>query len=485
MCGIVLIVGSDIDYKLKNVFKDLLILDTIRGVHSTGVLSVSKGKTNVLKKAVDGVTFTDMKRFDKFMVRAVNPTLLLGHNRAATAGRVSDTNAHPFSDGDTHLVHNGTLKGYSSLYNSKETDVDSEAICFDVEKNGILKTVSKLDGAFALATYNEKSQVFSVIRNKERPLWGANVKGKDAIIFASESAFITAAANRNGVELAEEPWFLKEQSLIEFHLDDKTNVSGLYITDDVEFYKRPVYKSTNNWRSQQRKKDQTVIPFKKKDGVTTTTMTTTLQDSSRKERLANTSNKLATLGLVLSQTIVAQVEEFKFFHKQKGPDGTGTVTLSWFDSDDAHKVVKMQSFTIKHKEFLKLKDDFVWCKVVGVTERDIGKEGKSAHCPIVTVGKILTNKDHDEFWSLFKYDSDQIEEESNTKQITLDGKPCSENEFKVGVKNGCGVCSSSIPSADHSSITWVMNEPMCKGCTNEFVLESKRTGFSIEELLTT
>jgi asparagine synthetase B (glutamine-hydrolysing) len=54
MCGIVGMFGSDINHDCKKMFKDLLIMDTIRGGDSTGFFSADNKGVVGAKKAIDG-----------------------------------------------------------------------------------------------------------------------------------------------------------------------------------------------------------------------------------------------------------------------------------------------------------------------------------------------------------------------------------------------------------------------------------------------
>ena len=471
MCGIVGIVGSDINYQMKDVFKDLLKLDTIRGVHSTGMLTVDNfNNVNVFKKSVDGITFTDLKRYDRTINRVTNPRLLLGHNRAATTGRVNDANAHPFSDGGTHLVHNGTLVSYNSLHKSSETNVDSEAICYQVEHTGIIDTVSKLNGAFALASYNERTRQLSIIRNSQRPMCLAKVKGKDVTIFASEEHFIKAAALRNNVELDEEGvWYLKEQVLLNFNLQSINSVGTDTPNYDVKFYEPPPPINRGNY-----------VKKPAKD-LTTSSNVTVLHG--KEKRTAATKAKLKEFGLTTGDNIVGQVGKFKYFLKEdtKGKEGRGTVTLTYCNPEDSYGTQKILTYAITYGEYMSRKDEFIWCKVVGITEVKEGDAKCGVTMPLVQCGNLLTATELETFWLLFDWETPQEPKEA----VAVDGKECSLSHFKARTKDGCSVCSNPIPPEDSPEILWALNEPLCKTCTTDFAYKSHNTGFSIEELLTT
>jgi len=96
-------------------------------------------------------------------------TGIFGHNRHATKGSIKTSNAHPFSEGDWVLVHNGTL--WSGVDMSKQdVEVDSHALCHKIESVGIREALTTIDGAFAVIAYNKKEGKVYFARNGQRPL---------------------------------------------------------------------------------------------------------------------------------------------------------------------------------------------------------------------------------------------------------------------------------------------------------------------------
>lgn len=173
MCGIIALISkkltgfSELELKL---FSQALYANALRGADSTGIFSITKeGNIHLIKDNVDANTFlksNDIKK--EFENYYLNSRILVGHNRAATKGNITDKNAHPFLINDTVLVHNGTIYEHKLLAN---TETDSEAICSAISEKPYKEVLENISGAFALIFYKANEKKLYVIKNKERPLW--------------------------------------------------------------------------------------------------------------------------------------------------------------------------------------------------------------------------------------------------------------------------------------------------------------------------
>jgi len=133
MCGIFCYIGSEM--KTTELIKGLKKLE-YRGYDSWGVFAKRENGDEYLFKEVGHNI-----KIDEF-----NTSILLGHSRWSTTGRVTKENAHPIKSGLVTIVHNGILENYIELkeilvksgYNF-ETETDTEVIAACIN-NMVTKT---------------------------------------------------------------------------------------------------------------------------------------------------------------------------------------------------------------------------------------------------------------------------------------------------------------------------------------------------------
>lgn len=219
MCGITFIVHSNKSkyraVKYNKLFEDMLIAGAVRGVDSTGVFQVGRDdRVWFGKQAQPSAIAVSDSHIANIIKDVNNSPINVGHVRAATAGSVTDINAHPFiatkDNGEKDYiigVHNGTLYGWEHDDVNNEHDVDS-SWAFSVLADKGVEGISQFYGAYALVWYDTESpgKLF-IARNDERSLHLAVSKDGETIIGASEAGMLSWIAERNDIELAEgEVW---------------------------------------------------------------------------------------------------------------------------------------------------------------------------------------------------------------------------------------------------------------------------------------
>ena len=217
MCGLVGVAG-DLYKSHVDAFTDLLWCDTLRGSDSTGVASIfNSGEVKYIKKLGTPVELFDSYGFKD--VVAMNAKCIIGHNRSATVGGRSRSNAHPFIFDSIVGAHNGTVDHASKMRmeDGGQFGTDSEAIFNNIDKHGIDETIPKLDGAWCLVFYNDEDKTINFIRNDKRPLTYAFSKDRKQLFWASEAGMLMWILHRNNIDV-EKHVSLREDTLHSFTL---------------------------------------------------------------------------------------------------------------------------------------------------------------------------------------------------------------------------------------------------------------------------
>jgi len=210
-------------------FYQLLHVDTLRGEDSTGIIGVEKDTTfHIAKEATMAPWFLESYNGSKISKDMwARGKAYIGHNRKKTVGAVADETAHPFVVGDYFaMVHNGTLTNHKAL---ADTTVDSEALAIVLAaafahedyKEHLEETLGKVTGAYAVAMYDQRTNVVRLLRNSQRPLFMADTD--KAWYWASEPWMLYGILGRNQ-ELSKDSKIeaVPEDTLITFNLDKNT-----------------------------------------------------------------------------------------------------------------------------------------------------------------------------------------------------------------------------------------------------------------------
>jgi len=121
--------------QLRSAFTRLLLLNELRGRDATGIaMVVNNGTYRLMKRPMPASSFIRLPKFHEVLDSLSNQnTLVMGHTRLATVGRVDDvTNGHPIKAGCCLATVNGTIYNANRLFRkfglTRFAEVDSELV---------------------------------------------------------------------------------------------------------------------------------------------------------------------------------------------------------------------------------------------------------------------------------------------------------------------------------------------------------------------
>lgn len=458
MCGLVGILNKDNHLSSNKVLAksmlELLAVDTIRGVDSTGLALVPfavKENIRLIKKTVPGWDFADMRGVRG--AAELGPyELYMGHNRAATKGGVSVDNAHPFwmNEGDAIkelvFMHNGTVYNKHALPSGDNYNTDSEAICASFAQIGVEETVSKINGSFSFVWWNVEDRTLNFLRNSERPMHLAYDKNARHLFFASELDMIKLALHRNTMTIGK--CLLPQPG--DWWCFDINDVTKPLFKKKVKMYEAPKTSSTwygkpgGVWDPKAGKyvyddggtRDQKNLPT-----VTGTGTTTTYQTGGNKKKNADLYKEFKEWSGKEVEMMVVDVDS----HGRHGHTMLDGCMLS--DPYLNCRIYMRQASDLYGPE------DNIRAKVVGVCP-DPYNPGDvilvlDSNNFTLTTGKVSPGEFID------------FEVEGPDGRIPV-------SHWDKLTAKGCAMCTGNLHLKDHKYIGWTPdNQPLCPGCSKE------------------
>jgi len=226
------------------MFTDLLVVDSIRGMHSTGVAFISRYKLDsnkVLKCVGPATNLVLTKEYEETARKSA--MCIIGHNRYATKGEITVDNAHPFQFEHIIGAHNGTLdyQAWKCLYENEKYGTDSQAVYSHLNQYGLRETVDQLQGAWALTWYDQRDHTLNFLRNEKRPLHYAYSKDHTTIVWASEYSMLEFIMARYGFKSDGKVYMAEEDKHIRWEIPFGANekIKGPFMTEMKALPERP------------------------------------------------------------------------------------------------------------------------------------------------------------------------------------------------------------------------------------------------------
>ena len=452
MCGIVGVAG-EVGGKEEGVFKCLLEIDTIRGPHSTGILGVdARGQTSVVKKVGTPWDLYEYKAFDEIFRKRL--TVLLGHNRRATKGKINSVNAHPFEHDHITGVHNGTLRNQSLLIDHQKFEVDSDNIFHSMSMIGVDDTVKSLCGAFALVWYDSEQETMNFVRNTERPLYICMSENRKTIFWASESWMLEVTLNIAGI---------KHHPIFE-------PASGVLMSYNIQMSYSP--KELDNPKVRDLELHKYVIAPKtySTSGSTTTggkAATGNVFDAAKGNKEGTDAKK--TGNVTVSELIMQ--ERVEFFVSSENSTATGQRYVQCFPTQDDCNV-ELRVYCEQ--------DQKMWDWLVGGScyfEGKIRSFSSVAGNPDLSYAVIDPRTIAETTTEI----GSDVPEDDPDCAIVYGGKVVNEEEFDLAVCGGCANCKQIAFIEDSDEIVWLDRfNFICQDCkelpvVQEFIEASLKT----------
>ena len=202
MCGIVGVLSQ---HQAAPLLVDALKKLEYRGYDSAGIAVINNGTIQSKRAIGKLVELNDILVYDPLIGKSG-----IGHTRWATHGAPSVKNAHPHSTEKVSIVHNGIIENYKELkielcnldYKFKsETDTETiVALCSHYldsgysNKEAAIKTISRLEGAFAFCLLFEGEEDLLIATRKGSPL--AIGHGKNEMFVGSDAIALSAMTDK-------------------------------------------------------------------------------------------------------------------------------------------------------------------------------------------------------------------------------------------------------------------------------------------------
>jgi len=406
--------------KFKSFFNQALIVDSLRGEDSTGVLLVNEDDSVFsYKKALAGYDFKWLSKYCTTLFKA-SPRVAMGHNRWASMGAVTHATAHPFKYGHINLSHNGTLSNHRMLDKENNSKTDSDFLAYSFSTIGVLETLKVIRGSFAITWVDTDLGTFNIVRNSERELYTCKTTNH-SLLYASEKGLLSWITERNKITVTA-PELLPEK---EWHqINIKT---GAIDVIKVEFI--APYSSNQSYGGYG------------------------YNDYSKGNKNYKVNTKLSSSGKALERIGIEVDETIYINYDKKIINNASMFSLCEWYSPPKDIIILIKDYVTKKDYIRENANEMFSATVVGCSHR---QDSKDYH---VYVKDIQANVIMDDV--------------STGKDLPIyigpNDVPISRLEWEIMTRHGCDVCTASIDIELDKEIKWTRSmTPVCSECVNEY-----------------
>lgn len=206
MCGLYAIIdktGKGFDQSDVNDLWHMGIITQHRGIDSSGMFSVGtdlKTPSKIVKRVGPFLDLYLEKNYNSFVKNLTSSSVVVGHGRYATVGKITKQNAHPFKEDHITMVHNGTIRGG---LDHVQAEVDSHGLCIEIKNKGFKEAFANIDGAYAVIAHDQQSGRVYITRNIDRPLFYMEDYSRIYILSTRESLVFLKEAHNLGFSTSE------------------------------------------------------------------------------------------------------------------------------------------------------------------------------------------------------------------------------------------------------------------------------------------
>lgn len=417
MCGIFGVISNSVGglyNKDETMLKELMIVNSLRGAHSTGLFGGSIDDAAEYAKAVGGpYEFLDHPKTQPFIDKIVRKfKYVVGHGRHATRGKITGNNAHPFQVENITMVHNGTVLN-SGLVDVSKHDVDSLAIAHALAKHDAVDVFKDINGAYAIVYHDAFKRTLNFVRNKDRPLYLGINKKEERLFFSSEKNMLITVAMRNGFSF-DDVFLLPEDTLFTF---SKGSLEWKETTIPKDTYHRKIVSKFAE------EKEKEIV----KDNVTP------ISSSYAKEgRIISVTSQITKKKFEVGEVVSVKVKDVHQIPV------TGANVVQMFASCDMFPEAEF-SFIWKGRVIDLPKNPFWKGKIVSIS------------------GSSSKNKKQ-----FLVYLNDTVEDDIIN---TFDGTKFTLYSFREVISNGCTKCKKEIKLIQAEDVLVTATEALCPECT--------------------